>query len=251
MIELMTNYDFFRGRPIEGLRETSLKPEDRTGGASTAATLIGRDLGLTWLTGATGQAVGLETAVSPVQLEHLMQGYGGIAWGLFSTAFTLAAADLDFFGLPNLAAKQVHSPFGETPIVSPALQEALGWAYKDADLQSTRFVDEYYRAGDAITQVVRSAREARRGGDLEYARENVPAGAEAAYKLVNKARRKMGELNTAVRTIENHRTMSRAEKEAKLVPLQRARNQLARQVVETVRKIEERQGKTFAAAAIE
>lgn len=255
LLEVMTNWDMFRGRPVEGLRESSLLPEERVGGASELAVFIGRDLGLSGLTTALGNALNLEsTALSPARLEQLLQGYGGIAWGMLSTVFGIVAADLDLIGVEPLAAKQVDSPFGETPILSPALRAAFGFAAKDTDLQTTRFVEEYYRASDHVTQIMRTAREnARRTGDLEAiarAKEILAENpkAETAYRLINKARVQMGELNTAYRLTRQDRSLTREEMKRKLVPIQRARNKLARGVVEAVRALEAEQGRAFANA---
>jgi hypothetical protein len=239
VLEVATNYDFFRQAPIEGLRESQLLPEDRITGASALATFIGRDLGLSGLTTWVNSLVSKESrGISPVVLDHLLEGYGGIAYGMATTAFAIAGAE---FGL---APKQVEEPFGTMPVISPALRQTLGWAFKETDLQSSKFVEEYYATAERVTQIVQSARRARQDADAEYGARRAAdligqhPWAPRAAEIVNKARRKMGELNTAIRTVQQSSSMSREAKHARLRPLYRARNQLARGVVEAVEKLE-------------
>jgi DNA anti-recombination protein RmuC len=74
-------------------------------------------------------------------------------------------------------------------------------------------------------------------------------GLVPARSLINKASRSMGELNTAIRAVQNDRSLSEKQKKTKLQPLIKTRNELARRVTEVIGQIEEQQGATFRSAA--
>jgi hypothetical protein len=229
-IEAMTNFSFFRQAEIEGQREQDMLPADRTAGASMLSRLVGRDMGISDLTG-----------ISPTMIEHWLSSHGGIYYTMLSTAVEIAAGDM------GLAPVRPGGAFGDVPVISPALTAAFGSMVRDTNVASTRFIEEYYRTKNYVTQIYRSAANAARGGDVEYARRLLSefGGAPAAYKLMNRAGTELTDINTALRMLRDNREMSRERKRAEEEKLIARRNAITREVVNTIRAIEEKQGTDF------
>lgn len=230
IIEMKSNFDWFRQQPIEGLRESSLKARDRTQNASSLAVFVGQQLGISDA-----------TKVSPAMITHFFQGYGGAYYVFLSTMFDTLGQDL------GLAPKSAEPVFGDIPFVTPALSKAFGAFVRDTDMQTTRFVEEFYKTKDHVTQIYRSAKTAREAGDFEYARKIMEQAPKttAAYKRFNKTSTDLSKVNARIRLIRQDRTMSRKEKEEKLRPLLARRHKLTRSAAEVARKMEEQQGISF------
>jgi len=229
IIEGATNYSFFRQAPIEGVREQDMRPADRITGASSAAILMGQNLGISDTTG-----------FSPVMLQHYLEGWGGSYWVLAQAAVDIALGDSE------LTAAPVGGAFGDGR-VSRALQSSFGSMLKRRDQSPTRFVEQFYEDRDHITQIYRSAQAAADQMRVDYARALLESasGTPAAYRLVNKAGYELGRINNQIRGIRQDRTMSPAQKRDAIEPLLRARNRLVRRVSGMVDEIEEKQGATF------
>jgi hypothetical protein len=229
-LEALTNYSFFRQAQLEGQREQDMLPADRTSGASMLSRLVGRDLGVSEFTG-----------ISPTMIEHWLSSHGGIYYTMLSTAVEIAAGDL------GLAPVRPGGAFGDVPLISPALNAAFGSMVKDSAVTPSRFIEEYYKTRDHITQIYRSATNAARGGDVEYARRLLSefGGAPAAYKIMNQAGTELTDINTALRMLRDNRTMTREQKRIEEEKLIARRNAISRKVMEVVRAIEEKQGANF------
>jgi hypothetical protein len=240
LIEQLTNYNFFRQAPIEGMRESSMLPEDRVTGASDLAIFLGRDLGLSRLPELLGFERG--EGPSPARIEHAMQGHAGVYWSIASNTFSMVAQNMDIFGADEpLAPRQATDVFGRTPIISTALNQAFGWGIRDTALETNRFVEDYYRAMDRVTQRYRSMTATRQTADVERLQdliERFPA-TPAQAQLANRARVRMGELNTAIRTLRTNTSLDADERRDQLARLIEVRNTLARQVSRAIDQIQE------------
>lgn len=230
IIEGLTNYSFFRQAELEGMRESNMRPSDRTAGASALTRLVGRDMGVSDLTG-----------ISPTMIEHWASSYGGIYYVMLSTAIDSVAADL------GLMPVRPGGAFGDTPVLSPVLNKAFGSFLRDSSTTTTKWIEEFYRTKDWITQIHRSATAAKDAGDIEYANRLLAEapGRPAAYKLVNKAGTDLSEINARLRKIRDDRSMSREEKRKRETELIQRRNEITKNVMRTIREIEEKQGATF------
>ena len=183
--------------------------------------------------------------IVPVMIEHYLQGYGGIAYSMMSAATDIVGADLGI--MP-------HGPegaFGSTPILSKVGERAVGSMFKETDQASKQSMTQFYENKDWITQIYRSAKEAATNGDVAYAEKLMAQAPQTkrAYKLMNKASAKMSKLNGAIRNMRVDRTMSAAEKDQKMAPLIKQRNELTAKVMTLIREMEEKQGTTFKAAS--
>jgi hypothetical protein len=234
IIEASANYSFFTGQPIEGRREQGLRAEDRIEGSSAISRFIGQQLGISDL-----------TKISPTMIEHWFAGYGGAYFLTAAAAVDIAASET------GLGSAPVGGAFGDVPVFSSAMQRSFGSMLSMTDQKSTKFMEEFYRNKDFITQVYRSAKDAAARGDVEHAQRLLEQaqGTPQAYKIVNKAASQLSEINRAIRDVRNDRTLSPAQKREKIGPLVRARNRLVADVSRVIDEIEEQQGRTFRSAA--
>jgi hypothetical protein len=210
-LETAINYDFFTGRPIEGLREENLKPEDRyTQNTGDLAVLLGKHLGLSDLTG-----------MGPERLDHLLSGYGGLAYTALNAAVDVAATET------GLLPQRAGGAFGDVPAASSVAQNALGSMFRDADADaSNKWVGEFYDLKDAATQVYRSAKQAEDNGNMQAAEEiaaEMP-GNHPVYTAVNATSAVLTRINKQIRLINGSDVRSAASKRLALKPLVRDRN---------------------------
>lgn len=233
-IEAAANYSFFTGAPIEGRREQGLRAQDRIEGSSAISRFIGQQLGISDA-----------TKISPTMIEHWFSGYGG-------TYFLTAAAVVDIAASETgLGSAPVGGAFGDVPVFSSAMQRSFGSMLSVTDQKSTKFIEEFYRNKDSITQIYRSAKDAAARGDVEYAQRLLEkaSGTPQAYKIVNKAASQLSEINRAIRDVRADRDMTPAQKRAAIAPLVKQRNRLVAAVSGVIDEIEEQQGGTFRRAA--
>ena len=234
IIEGQANYSFFRGAPIEGRREQSLRAADRVQGSSALSRFIGQQLGISDATG-----------LSPSMIEHYLQGYGGTYFLTAASAMDVATSEVGIGSAP------VGGAFGDVPVVSSAIQRAFGSMLKETDQASSKYVEEFYNNKDYITQIYRSAKDAAANGDVEYAQKllDKAGGTPAAYKIVNKASAQLGDINRAIREVRANKDLNPKQKRDMIGPMIKARNDLVRNVSNVIRQIEEKQGRTFKSAA--
>jgi hypothetical protein len=245
-LEVMFNYNMFTGQPIEGRRmEDSTITERITPQTSAMAIVLSQN------------GMGRLTGLSPVALDHLLQGYGGLAYSLPATIIDVVAGHMGL--LPSKPAGVFEAALPEaTPgvvkgLTTGALNETFSSVFKDMDDDgANRWVEEFYEVRNYITQVYRTANSAAQFGDIERAKELIAAApaTPAAYKLVNKASSRLSELNTAMRFIRQSKDMGAEEKRMKLQPLIRERNRIAAKVMDVIRDLEEKQDSTFRRAAV-
>ena len=230
IIEGAANYSFFMGRPIDGRRESDMMARDRVSGASSAAQMLGRDMGISDA-----------TSLSPNYIQHYLEGYGGTYFATLSSALDIIAGELGYGSAP------VGGAFGDVTGVSQAAQRMLGSMWRDTAQNNSKYVEDFYRNREYITQIMRSAKAAAAVGDVEYARRilNEAPAAPAAYKMMNKASSRIGDLNSAIREIKGNRDMTPKQKRDRITPLIRERNRMVKAISELVDRIEEKQGATF------
>lgn len=234
-LEVLTDYNFFTGRPIEGQRLTSLMREDRINPQTSALAVAMAKSG-----------IGSFSGLSPVQLDHVLAGYGGVAYTSLATMIDTAASGI------GLLPERPEGVFGNIPVVNTALENTFRSMFKQRDADpSNQYVEDFYQTRQAITQIYRSAKAAADSGDVERARRlliDAPA-TPAVYRLVNRAGAQLSDLNSAIRQVQTNPDMSAAAKRERLNQLITARNRLSAQVIKVIRDAEEKQGTTFRRAA--
>ena len=234
-IEVLMDYNMFTGRPIEGPRLESLMREDRIN-PQTAALAVGL----------ARSGLGDFTGLSPVNMDHLLNGYGGVAYQMLATMVDTVGGDL------GLLPSRPEGVFGTVPILSPTLDGTFRSMYKDAEADSAnRYVEDFYAVRQSITQLYRSAKAAAEAGDVARAKELLAAApaTPAAYKLVNRANKRLGDINSLMREIRQSPNLSSREKQERLSVLIKERNRISAGVMKVIRQAEENQGTSFKRAA--
>lgn len=233
--EVAADYNFFTGQAIEGGRLSGLMTRDRIN-PQTSATAVA--LGRAGLSDFAG--------LSPVVLDHLLYGYGGVYYSTLAAMTDMVAGEM------GLVPREPEGKFGSVPFASQGLQQALGGMVRDVDADvANKYMNDFYEHRNAISQIYRSAREAALSGDVEYAREimsRAPATPEA-YRFVNTAGSRLSDVNAEIRRIRMDRQMTAAQKRKKLQPLVKARNNISMKVMQHIKKIEDAQGTSFRRAS--
>lgn len=244
-LEILFNYNMFTGQPIEGRRMDDDLLTERINPQTSALAIALSQNGLGRLTG-----------MSPIQFDHLMQGYGGLAYSFPATIIDVVAGNMGWIPSKPSGVFEAALP-DATPgvvkgITTGLLKETFASVFKDQkDDGANRWVEEFYSRRIAIEQLYRTARDAAEDGDIARAKEllaRAPAS-PAAYRLVSKAGDRLGEINTAMREIRQDPKMTADQKRAALQPLIAARNKMAGQVMQVIRDLEEKQGTSFRRAA--
>ena len=231
--EVTANYSFFTGRAVEGQRLQSLPRAERIN-PQTAALAV-----------ALGQSgLGRFTGMSPVQVEHLLQGYGGIAYSMLAMGVDTIAGEI------GLLPTRPEGVFGSTPGIAQFAEAAFGSQVRRREGDpSNRWVEEFYDTRAAVIQVFRAARAAAERGDIERARQLLggadPSVTAEVHRFVNQAASQMTQLNQAMRDTREDRDMSAAEKTRRLTKLIEARNQISMRVMQIVREQEAAQDVDF------
>jgi hypothetical protein len=213
LVDIYANQDSFTGRRIETLGMERLQKKDRIGqGTSEAA----RILGAAGLPDPLQLLQGRYESISPVQMDALMKGY-------FGTLAIGVNAGLDMLLRPLMGrADRADQGISATPVVGRFL--------RDLPEEQSRYVTQLYDRAAEIEQVYASYRDALKRGDKERAAEiSADEGDKLRqYRSMEAAKRGMGNLNTAIRKIEDDRTIDPEEKKNRIDKIKAMQDRLAR-----------------------
>jgi hypothetical protein len=213
ILELATNYSFFRDAPIESQRDKAVAPEMRYRENTTElAKLMGK------LTGKVG--------VSPVQLEHFVRGYtstaGILAMSMFNPLLRPFTADE--------RGEKAEKRITETPFFGAAFQPDTGRGIIDSVYDD---VQDWQQAAGTFKRLVKEGRvaEARAYADKK-SREIALSSTGGSFRQM------MGELADMRRAIEADPSMSAKEKRDRIEDLKKYQIQLATKIREMSRMSE-------------
>lgn len=230
MMEAQANYDRFFGNPIETRAEQDLPAELRTTNADEFAKFVGTRMGLSKL---RFEVLGKEfdLRLSPAKLSHYGDNYGGLPYTMMAGLFDTFAAKM------GLAPPKAANLFGEGP-TAHFTQRALRNFVFDPSVSRTRFAEEFYRVGDKLTEAMGGARRTQEG---TYLGENLEAAETTvdAYRLLNRIKSGLSELNTMRKDIEDSETLTPQEKRRGLQRITRAQNTLYQRGFEVLAPIAE------------
>lgn len=202
LVDLYANKNSFTGRPIETLGMERLKPQYRyTSGTSMAARALS--------TGTLG-------ALSPVQYDHLIQGY--FAW-MGTMAVTLA----DVLARP--ATGQPTRPTAD------AWKIATGGMVSDVNSASSRYVSQMYEQAQELEQAMGTYRMLLKTGRKEEAREFFQANKAdiIKYGSVEKVKAAETRYNEMIRMVERS-SLDPDIKRERIQKLQAQKDKIARVV---------------------
>ena len=217
-----TNYDFFRGKPLETLAEQNLPVAERVNRSTTS---VGKGL---------SEAVNVvfgRDVLSPIRAQALLDGYTGTLGVTLMSGFDSALAAAG--AIPGKPA----GAFGE--LSGAANLVGLNRFYREDATMVSRFVGDFYKIKEMTDQLVRSqnlARETRDFNRLEELRGE--AGLPLQLRTqVNRASEQISDLNKRITRIERSTEMDGVAKTEALEPLIRRRDQIAKAVVDRARGI--------------
>jgi len=197
MIEVWANKNFYSGSPIESARLEGMDVQHRVNANTTEfAKLLAKVI----------------PGLSPVQIEHLSNGYLGQAPMLIASAANKLLEPTDTGEAPT---KRLH----ETPFVGQAFQKKFGGA--DTDYM--------YRLAKEATEARTTFNTLRKQGKLEEAKEFM-AENKAKIALSSAAgayREAAGRINSDVERTRSRKDLTGAEKTARIEQLEKAKQDLA------------------------
>ena len=196
--EARTNYSFFTGRPIVGQGMEGVAPEYQVGPSTTKI----------------AQSIGNSLGVSPMKVDHVIQGYTG-TMGMY-----LVDA-IDSILSSNDASPKADKRFEQMPIIK---RFAVDKAAKGT-------VSAYYDLKNSVDEVVRTVNLLERTGKIEdieaYMTKNAPMFAAQDYvKAIESEMKALREALVQVRSSD----MTGAEKKDAISELTEAQNQLTSQI---------------------
>jgi hypothetical protein len=215
ILEVYANKNSFTGRPIEslGMQLSNLSPTQRKR-AWTSETAIGMSQVMdkvSW-----GKVV-----LSPVQIEHLVNGYfGWMGAQILGATDSLLTRPLS--GAPEPPSKRMTD--------YPVLKRFL----KEHPRRYTKYVSEFYERLEEVNSIYGDIKQMREFGEAEKALEMAEKEKNKlkARKYLNKVRRAMSDINKQITKIRLSRSMDPDEKRRRMDILQERKNKLAKAAVE-------------------
>jgi len=219
-----TNYDFFRGRPLETKGEQALPVGERINRSTTKTGEA--------LSAAVNMVFG--NVLSPIKAQALLDGYTGTLGVAIMNGFdSLLAAAGAIPGKPAGA-------FGDPSSMPGILANFTGMNrfYREDAQMVSRFVGDFYKIKEMTDQLVRSQNLARQAGDFNRLQElrgeeGLPLQMRSA---VNAASEQISDLNKRIRLIER-RDIDAVAKAEQIEPLIKRRDDIAKRVVDRARNI--------------
>jgi hypothetical protein len=205
LVEVWANKSSFTGRPIEGESMKLLKPGERAEPwTSESLRLLGRGLNL-----------------SPKKMEHLVRGY-------------LATVGTFILGGTDHVAKWMGD-FPERPTYRSDDYPLVGRFWRQGPARNTKYATRLYEAMDESDKLVQTVKHYMILGDMEKATKMAEAdlGKYSLNKFLNRQRKKLTRLRTAMKDVERDPTLTRDEKRDQIDELTQLRNALLKDVYNT------------------
>ncbi|WP_236253936.1 LPD38 domain-containing protein [Entomomonas asaccharolytica] len=203
-LEATNNYNSFLGSPIDNMGQQRLAAKDRYTAATSAGAI----------------AAGKVLNISPQRIEYLVRGYFG--WlGLQVLNITdLAARPLvDLPSNPNRDLSKVNNLF------------MVGDFIKNSNVGTgSKYLTRFYESQQKIDQVYASLSNARKNGELEYAKELAQDNSLKSRRLYNNAKTRIDKYSQQINVIRANKQISASMKNERIEVLQKRRNKLAESV---------------------
>lgn len=224
LIGVITNYDFFRGRPLETKSDERLPVQERVNRSTTQTGQL--------LSSVVNTVFG--DVLSPIKAQALLDNYTGTMGVTLMAGFDsiLAAAG----AIPGKPA----GAFGDPATMPAMLANAAGLNrfYREGDMMVSRFVGDFYKIKEMTDQLIRSENLARQANDFQRLQElrgeeGLPLRIRSS---VNAASEQISEINKRIRMIERQDTDGVSKAQA-IQPLIDRRDRIAKRVVDQARSI--------------
>lgn len=214
-IDVYANKDSFSGRPIEGMADERLRPQDRYNERTSE---VARLLGSWGLPDPVRLAKGEYSGLSPKQIDFLLRGY----FGWLATVTTTAT---DTVARPLLDR-------GERPAARLRDTFLAGNFVEDLPTGSSRYVTTMYEQAKDVEQAWASYQAAVKSGDIELARsiqEDEGPKLRNRFAVAN-AKQQIAEIGQQAKKIEGNRLLSAEAKRERLDELDARKHQIAQRL---------------------
>jgi hypothetical protein len=208
ILDVYANTDSFTGRPIENLAQQKVDPDQRYA-ASTSMIARGASTAGNAVTGAVGVKF-----LSPVQIDHLLQGYFG-----WLGAFTVGAADMalrPITGQPSRPSADLFKVATQGMVADPSSASSY---YVTSLYDQAKIMDQAYATYHLLVKEGKTAEAA------EYLQDH--RAEIAGHKAVDKVKAGEAKYGEMIRLIERS-DMSPEEKRAGIDRIREAQDRLAR-----------------------
>jgi hypothetical protein len=218
VLEVIGNYDSFRGAPIEGISLQRLPTELR---AYESTPEIYKFL---------SRNGGSFIRLSPLEIQQLIEGYlGTMATNVIATTDTLLSAT-------GAIPEKPSGVFGNPFVSSTASILGLNRFVREDGAGASRFVSEFYEMRRDLDQTYTAMRDAAERGQTERVNELMQEKGKAlSYRTYfNNVARQLTEVNKAIDTVRFSQMDSDAKKE-RLKELRKTKVRLTQQIVTSAR----------------
>lgn len=214
-VDVYANKDSFTGKPIEGMADERLRPQDRYNERTSE---VARLLGQIGLPDPVQLAKGQYSGLSPKQVDFLLRGYFG--WLATASTTVTDTALRPMLGRGERPAMQLRDTF------------LAGNFLETLPTGSSRYVTAMYEQAKDVEQAWASYQAALKSGDRDKAREIMQdEGAKLRTRgALENAKRIVAEQGQMAKRIESDKTLSADEKRARLDAINERKHQAARRV---------------------
>jgi hypothetical protein len=212
VLEVWANKNSFTGRRIESMGMERMSPSERKK-AWTSTTAIG-------LSAAMDKITWGNVVMSPVQIEHVVNGYLGWAGGtILATSDMLYRQAAD---TPSVPGKH----WTEYPVVKRFAREGEG--------RHSKYTTQFYDNLQEVSRAWGDIKQAREFHELEKEKSLLEehSGKLKHRKYYNRVMREMSKKRKEMMRVKLNKTMSSKMKQLKLKQLQRQYNRISRLAVE-------------------
>lgn len=215
VLELMANKNFFTDRPIETLAMENLSPTERRKAWTSETAIV--------LSQVFSKIPWEKVQLSPVQVEHLVQGYLG-----WVGATTLGAVDQVFTqplgGFPGRPSRRIE----EVPLI--------GSFVRTTPSRATKYSSLFYEGLKDMNQTWADVRNFRTLGETEKALNLARKEKDSLRfrKLANKIQKNVAAVTKRIRLTRLDKNMSAQEKRAKIDRLTVTKNKLLKMAVKKI-----------------
>ena len=216
--EIMANYDFFTGRPIETAGVQRLPSGDRAY-ATTSQTAV---------------QFGRATGMSPLKFEQLINGYLGSMGSL-----GLAAVDsvLSLTGaIPSKPAGIFENEVGDAASFLTGLTRFV----KESPDSANRFVGDFYELKREVDEIYAAVQDRRKNGEVEAALELMRDNRKklGMRTTLNRMQSNFTDLNREIRRVKRSDDLDPNQKKSRLNRLVSQRNRVAGQTEKILERID-------------
>ena len=232
VLEVVTNYDFFRGRELESAGMESRPKSERFNAETSEAAKVVADA----VNSSLGNLPrGMRVEMSPIQAQHLIKGYlGGVGvWSMQVVDTVLGASG----AVPQKPDGFFGDPVSPAALAATALQ--VNRFVRGKEDMVSRSVGEFYDIKREVTQWTTALNDAQIQRNIERVKEiqEERQSTLAMRSVVNKAGPAISELSRMIDALRKSPELGDAEeRRRRILELIRQRNQIADRVLEAARE---------------